>query len=182
MRNPHRFGVRPSIWQSATESPCAAWECRVLLSIRTLEQGANDFVSSFTSTLDMLAGDFAQEIWILGGLMFGISDAGTNPITVANNYMQETTRKEAEYYAQNASGSKTAENLNKYGTVVASALPTLAMAMMTGGISNAGMAKEGIEKAAFMAKSTDFSRYVDMANRKEPECADGVYPRDLILI
>ena len=43
-----------------------------------LEQGANDFVSSFTSTLDMLAGDFAQEMWILGGLMFGISDAGTN--------------------------------------------------------------------------------------------------------
>ena len=133
------------------------------LAYGMLEQGANDFVSSFTSTLDMLAGDFAQEIWILGGLMFGISDAGTNPITAANNYMQETTRKEAEYYAQNASGSKTAENLNKYGTVVASALPTLAMAMMTGGMSNAGMAKEGIEKAAFMAKSTDFSRYVDMA-------------------
>ena len=78
-----------------------------------LEQGANDFVSSFTSTLDMLAGDFAQEIWTLGGLMFGVSDAGTNPITAANNYMQETTRKEAEYYAQNASGSKTAEKLNK---------------------------------------------------------------------
>lgn len=111
----------------------------------------------------MLAGDFAQEIWILGGLMFGISDAGTNPITAANNYMQETTRKEAEYYAQNASGSKTAEKLNKYGTVVASAIPTLAMAMMTGGMSNAGMAKKGIEKAAFMAKSTDFSRYVAMA-------------------
>ena len=128
-----------------------------------LEQGANDFVSSFTSTLDMLAGDFAQEIWTLGGLMFGISDAGTNPITAANNYMQETTRKEAEYYAQNASGSKTAENLNKYGTVVASAIPTLIMAMMTGGMSNAGMAKKGIEKAAFMAKSTDFSRYVAMA-------------------
>ena len=128
-----------------------------------LEQGANDFVSSFTSTLDMLAGDFAQEIWTLGGLMFGISDAGTEPITAANNYMQETTRKEAKYYAQNASGSKTAENLNKYGTVVASALPTLAMAMMTGGMSNAGMAKKGIEKAAFMAKSTDFSRYVAMA-------------------
>lgn len=133
------------------------------LAYGMLEQGANDFVSSFTGTLDMLAGDFAQEIWTLGGLMFGISDAGTNPITAANNYMQETTRKEAEYYAQNASGSKTAENLNKYGTVVASALPTLAMAMMTGGMSNAGMAKEGIEKAAFMAKSTDFSRYVDMA-------------------
>ena len=133
------------------------------LAYGTLEQGANDFVSSFTSTLDMLAGDFAQEIWILGGLMFGISDAGTNPITAANNYMQETTRKEAEYYAQNASGSKTAENLNKYGTVVASAIPTLAMAMMTGGTSNAGMAKEGIEKAAAMAKSTDFSRYVAMA-------------------
>lgn len=27
-----------------------------------LKQGANDFVSSFTSTLDMLAGDFAQEM------------------------------------------------------------------------------------------------------------------------
>ena len=133
------------------------------LAYGMLEQGANDFVSSFTSTLDMLAGDFAQEIWTLGGLMFGISDAGTDPITAANNYMQETTRKEAEYYAQNASGSKTAENLNKYGTVVASALPTLAMAMMTGGMSNAGMAKKGIEKAAFMAKSTDFSRYVAMA-------------------
>ena len=37
------------------------------------------------------------------------------------------------------------------------------MAMMTGGMSNAGMAKKGIEKAAFMAKSTDFSRYVAMA-------------------
>ena len=133
------------------------------LAYGMLEQGANDFVSSFTSTLDMLAGDFAQEIWILGGLMFGISDAGTNPITAANNYMQETTRKEAEYYAQNASGSKTAEKLNKYGTVVASAIPTLIMAMMTGGMSNAGMAKKGIEKAAFMAKSTDFSRYVAMA-------------------
>ena len=95
--------------------------------------------------------------------MFGISDAGTNQITAANNYMRETTRKEAEYYAQNASGSKTAENLNKYGTVVASAIPTLIMAMMTGGMSNAGMAKKGIEKAAFMAKSTDFSRYVAMA-------------------
>ena len=78
------------------------------LAYGMLEQGANDFVSSFTSTLDMLAGDFAQEIWILGGLMFGIIDAGINPITAANNYMQETTRKEAEYYAQNASGSKTA--------------------------------------------------------------------------
>lgn len=133
------------------------------LAYGMLEQGANDFVSSFTSTLDMLAGDFAQEIWTLGGLMFGVSDAGTNPITAANNYMQETTRKEAEYYAQNASGSKTAEKLNKYGTVVASAIPTLIMAMMTGGMSNAGMAKKGIEKAAFMAKSTDFSRYVDMA-------------------
>ena len=133
------------------------------LAYGMLEQGANDFVSSFTSTLDMLAGDFAQEIWTLGGLMFGVSDAGTNPITAANNYMQETTRKEAEYYAQSASGSKTAENLNKYGTVVASALPTLIMAMMTGGMSNAGMAKKGIEKAAFMAKSTDFSRYVAMA-------------------
>ena len=133
------------------------------LAYGMLEQGANDFVSSFTSTLDMLAGDFAQEIWTLGGLMFGVSDAGTNPITAANNYMQETTRKEAEDYAQNASGSKTAEKLNKYGTVVASALPTLAMAMMTGGMSNAGMAKKGIEKAAFMAKSTDFSRYVAMA-------------------
>ena len=133
------------------------------LAYGTLEQGANDFVSGFTSALDMLVGDFAQEMWILGGLMFGISDAGTNPITAANNYMQETTRKEAEYFAQNASGSKTAENLNKYGTVVASAIPTLVMAMMTGGMSNAGMAKEGIEKAAFMAKSTDFSRYVAMA-------------------
>ena len=94
-------------------------------------------------------------------------------------YTQETTRKEAEYYAQNASGSKTAEKLNKYGTVVASAIPTLIMAMMTGGMSNAGMAKEGIEKAAFMAKTTDFSRYVDMARSvikqtpKEPECANG---------
>ena len=133
------------------------------LAYGTLEQGANDFVSGFTSALDMLVGDFAQEIWILGGLMFGISDAGTNPITAANNYMQETTRKEAEYFAQNASGSKTAENLNKYGTVVASAIPTLIMAMMTGGTSNAGMAKEGIEKAAAIAKSTDFSRYVAMA-------------------
>ena len=133
------------------------------LAYGTLEQGANNFISGFTSALDMLVGDFAQEIWILGGLMFGISDAGTNPITAANNYMQETTRKEAEYYAQNASGSKAAETLNKYGTVVASAIPTLIMAMMTGGTSNAGMAKEGIEKAAAMAKSTDFSRYVAMA-------------------
>ena len=49
------------------------------------------------------------------------------------------------------------------GRVVASAIPTLIMAMMTGGTSNAGMAKEGIEKAAAMAKSTDFSRYVAMA-------------------
>ena len=83
--------------------------------------------------------------------MFGISDAGTNPITAANNHMQETTRKEAEYYAQNASGSKTAENLNKYGTVVAS------------GNSDAygnddrwdvqrGMAKKGIEKSCVHGK------------------------------
>lgn len=49
------------------------------LAYGTLEQGANDFISCFTSTLDMLAGDFAQEIWILGGLMFGISDAGDKP-------------------------------------------------------------------------------------------------------
>ena len=103
------------------------------LAYGMLEQGANDFVSSFTSTLDMLAGDFAQEMWILGGLMFGISDAGTNPITAANNYMQETTRKEAEYYAQNASGSKTAENLNKYGTVVAS-LSSAALCVLCGRI------------------------------------------------
>ena len=136
-----------------------------------LEQGANDFVSNFTSTLDMLVGDFAQEIWVLGGLMFGVSDVGTNPITAANNYMQETTRKEAEYFAQNASGSKTTENLNKYGTIVASALPTLALAMMSGGASNADMAKKGIEKAAFMVKSTDFSRYVDMAKTVLKETA-----------
>ena len=32
------------------------------LAYGMLEQGANDFVSSFTSTLDMLAGDFAQEM------------------------------------------------------------------------------------------------------------------------
>ena len=141
------------------------------LAYGVAEQGANDFVSSFTSALDMLAGDFAQELWVLGGLMFGVSDVGTNPITAANNYMQETTRKEAEYFAQNASGSKAAENLNKYGTVVASALPTLALAMMTGGASNAGMAEKGIEKAAFMVKSTDFSRYVDMARSVLKETA-----------
>ena len=32
------------------------------LAYGMLEQGANDFVSSFTSTLDMLAVDFAQEM------------------------------------------------------------------------------------------------------------------------
>ncbi len=32
------------------------------LAYGMLEHGANDFVSSFTSTLDMLAGDFAQEM------------------------------------------------------------------------------------------------------------------------
>ena len=141
------------------------------LAYGVAEQGANDFVGNFTSALDMLVGDFAQEMWVLGGLMFGVSDVGTNPITAANNYMQETTKKEAEYFAKNASGSETAKNLNKYGTVVASAIPTLALAMMTGGMSNAGMAEKGIEKAAFMVKSTDFSRYMDMAKTVLKETA-----------
>ena len=120
----------------------------------TLEQGAGQVVGSVTSFTDMLLGGFAQEVWTLAGQTIG-HDLGTNPISALNNYVQNTRAADAAYYAEAAGDSRIAQNVNKYGTIVAAAVPAALLALMTSGGSLAGAATtESLAMTAAIEQST----------------------------
>ena len=128
------------------------------LILGTAEQGAGQVVQGVTGALDWLFGDLAQEIWSLGGQTINtvagnkpIVGETTNPITAANEWVQETNRREAEYYAKNAEGNKAAELVNKYGPSVVAAIPQAVIAVMTSGASAATTA--GLEAASSAAQA-----------------------------
>lgn len=100
------------------------------LAFAIAEQGAGNVVGGITGAADWLLGDFCQELWTLGGEMFGVTP-GKNPVSWLNSWVQDTRKRDAAYAASLTKGNKFAETLNKYGPDVVAVLPSLATAALS---------------------------------------------------
>lgn len=131
----------------------------------TIEQGAGQMVQSYTDSANALFGGFAQELWTLLGETVNTA-AGkqvvgetTNPITALAEWVRETNRREAEYYAENASGNRTAELVNKYGPMVFSVLPDAILAFLTMGMSTGAQdTTKSLQIASNIAQSGELAQ------------------------
>lgn len=103
-------------------------------------KGGDEFTTQITSSLDFLLGDAAQELWTLGEKTvndiitpFGAKevDWGDNPITAWNKKAQANKQQNIDYFADNASTSKAAQIIDKFGTTTVAAVPMAVEALLT---------------------------------------------------
>ena len=133
----------------------------------TIEQGAGQTVQSYTDSANALFGGFTQELWTLLGetanAVAGKQVMGetTNPITALAEWVRETNRREAEYYAANASGNKAAELVNKYGPMAFSVLPDAVLAFLTMGMSTSAQdTTRSLQIASNIAQSGELAQKI----------------------
>ena len=106
------------------------------LAYGVVDQAANQFVGDALGTADFLFGTPYQKLMDYGEEKFGWEDRGENFISAYNKQFQENARKEAEYYAQNASKSELASLINQYGPAILSMLPDVALAYFSGSVTS----------------------------------------------
>lgn len=151
-----------------------SWETvdKGTLALGAAEQGAGQIVGGFANTLNMILGGPAQEIHTMlnqtaSDLGIGKDDKNlfgdTNYITRFANWVNRKNKQEAEYFAKNAEGNKAAENINKYGTMVAAAVPQAVLAFGTGGTSLA--TTEGLQSIAAANSAGSLGYISEMAGQ-----------------
>lgn len=95
--------------------------------------------------------ELARDVDALAGEMFRPIKGGAEKL---DKYVEDVQAADAERYAQNFSGDKMGEAINKYGVQVVEAIPMALLAFATGGTSAGLMAGENITELSALAQSS----------------------------
>ena len=171
---PKYTGLELGTWgrdrQAQTSAPQEEKKVNIpRLLLGTAEQGSGQVVQSVTGLADFLFGGLAEEVKNIIGLGVDTLTGGRtniqgmkNPITALNDRVKETNAREQQYFSENVEGNKTAEAVNKYGTMTMAAVPMALAAVLTGGASAA--TTEGLAATAAIEQSAGLSQIANIAS------------------
>ena len=136
-------------------------------------KGADQFSTGVANTLDFLAGDFAEELHVLGvesvnqaiealnyipGVDLDYVENKGNFLSRWANWLRKGKQQNQEYFSANANSSRAAQIVDKFGTSTVAAIPMALEALILAPASAAGAAGEmttaGLQYASSLAQSS----------------------------
>ena len=147
-----------------------------------LYKGADQFSTGVANTLDFLAGDFAEELHVLGvesvnqaiealnyipGVDLDYVENKGNFLSRWANWLRKGQQQNQEYFAANANSSRAAQIVDKFGTSTVAAIPMALEALMLGPATAAQGAgatatTAGLQYTSSLAQSSGLSAMSQM--------------------